>query len=59
MINGAESGLSGRDGTAANNVDPLDVYCGDNICGAHANANGDTCLAGIPTTVVGEKFLYL
>ena len=59
MINGAESGLNGQDGSGGNNVDPLDVFCGDNICNARAADEANTCLQGVPSTVVGEKFFYL
>ena len=57
VINGAESGLSGMIG--ANNVDPLDAFCGDNICNAKADAVANTCLMGVPSTVVGKKLLFL
>ena len=55
VINGAESGLSGQAGTKINGqVDPLDVFCGDNICNAKADGNANSCVIGVPSTVVGE-----
>ena len=60
MINGAEAGLSGQAGTVASGqVDPLDVFCGDNICNAKADGNANSCVIGVPSTVVGEKLLIL
>ena len=58
MINGGESGLGGSVGIVGT-VDPLDVYCGGNICNAKADGNANSCVIGVPSTVVGEKLLIL
>jgi len=59
VINGAEAGLSGQAGTVASGqVDPLDVFCGDNICNAKADANGNSCVIGVPSTVVASAIPF-